>query len=224
MDVSIHHSDDFVLFRNLLPDVIQHLINAAMAQNHWEEIVPGLDSLALKFDPVRVSDQQITSLLNALQPEMQNDKPPIQRANAAGRRMLKICYDAGFGPDQSMIAEALGISIEDLADWHKAQNWRVAILGFLPGFAYLTCDSEFPEIPRLTDPRAHVPAGSVGILGAQCGIYALDGPGGWPLIGRVADPLFDVTRHPPALLAAGVSVEFSAISRQEFDLQASQCR
>lgn len=223
----IYHGDDIIMIHPLDMTTVHRLAAAASGQNIgrnisgniWQNIVPGLDSLTLQYDPVTLLDKIRDDHLNALTALIDTDDnqaaPTI--AASADPVILPICYDAEFGPDQAVIAAALGIDIADLPDWHQRQNWQVAMLGFLPGFGYLQSEAAFPQIPRLADPRAHVAAGSVGILGAQCGLYALSGPGGWPLIGRVASRLFDPGRDPPALLAAGHAIQFSAISRAQYN-------
>jgi KipI family sensor histidine kinase inhibitor len=93
---------------------------------------------------------------------------------------------------------------------HTAPVYRVGMMGFTPGFAYLLGLDHGLETPRLTNPRTHVPAGSVGIAGGQTGIYPLDSPGGWQLIGRTDLVLFDPSREAPFLLSPGDEVRFVA--------------
>ncbi|MEZ5708481.1 MAG: carboxyltransferase domain-containing protein [Blastomonas sp.] len=207
-------TDDHILFRELDRQRIEYLYRIAKAQTVWQEVVPGIDSLALQYDPASIDREEIERLIVEL---LTGDGQPEPNASAPETVTLPICYAAEFGPDQAMIAERLGMTIGDLPEWHASRDWHVAMLGFLPGFAYLACDEDIPAIPRLADPRARLAAGSVGLLGDQCGLYALPGPGGWPIIGRVVTRLFDPHATPPALLRAGMCVRFQPLSRQEYD-------
>jgi inhibitor of KinA len=102
------------------------------------------------------------------------------------------------------------LSVEEVIARHQQRSYRVYLLGFVPGFAFLGQLDPALELPRRTPPRQKVPAGSVAIAGAQTGIYPIDTPGGWHLIGRTSVVLFDPTRHPPALLSVGDTVRFEA--------------
>lgn len=205
-------ADDWLLLTDADAPRRQALAEAARRSGDWEEVVPGLDSLALKFDPARVDGGALGEKLGRL-----SDAANAAPAAAPEPVTLHACYDAAFGPDQALVAEALGITVEALPAWHQAQEWTVAMLGFLPGFGYLANTLDCPQVPRLADPRARVAAGSIGLLGRQCGVYASEGPGGWPLIGRVAERLFDPSRRDPATLQAGQTVRFVAIDQAAFD-------
>ena len=115
------------------------------------------------------------------------------------------------------MAEHAQISTSEVVDLHSAAEYRVSCIGFTPGFPFLSGMPKKLAIPRRETPRKEIPAGSVGIGGAQTGIYPLRSPGGWNLIGRTPLKLFDPTKNPPALLQAGDRVRFRAITREEFD-------
>jgi KipI family sensor histidine kinase inhibitor len=118
---------------------------------------------------------------------------------------ISVRYD---GQDLSDVAERTGMSVKDVIAAHTSQTYTVDLLGFVPGFAYL---SELPvslQLPRRGEPRPRVAAGSVAIAGSQTAVYPLDTPGGWHLLGRTEIKLFDPTRSPPALLEPGDSVRF----------------
>lgn len=112
------------------------------------------------------------------------------------------------GPDLGDVARLTGLSPEEVATRHLAGKYVVAFLGFAPGFAYLIGGDDGLNVPRLAEPRPRVPAGSVALAGPYSGIYPRDSPGGWRLIGVTQATLFDPTRRPPALLAAGDRVCF----------------
>jgi len=124
-----------------------------------------------------------------------------------------VLYD---GPDLSDVAALTGFSIEDVIARHGAVEYRVAMLGFAPGFPYLLGLDPVLAVPRRSDPRQRVPAGSVAIGGQQTGIYPAELPGGWQLIGRTPLQLFDVAADVPSRLAAGDRVCFHAIDPAAF--------
>jgi len=135
------------------------------------------------------------------------------------RRVVEIpvCYGGEFGSDIEEVARLGGVSTEDVAVLHSGVVYEVHAIGFTPGFPYLAGLPEKLHAPRRATPRVVVPAGSVGIGGRQTGVYPLSSPGGWQLIGRTPQTLFDVNHQPPALLRVGDRVKFKPISPQEFD-------
>jgi KipI family sensor histidine kinase inhibitor len=137
---------------------------------------------------------------------------------------IPVAYGGDHGPDLAAVAVQAGMPIEDVVSRHASAEYSVAMLGFAPGFPYLLGLDASLVMPRLTTPRTHVHAGSVGIGGAQTGIYPNAGPGGWQLIGRTALRLFDALRDPPCLLQAGDRVRFKPIGAAEFDAMQSQSR
>ena len=134
-----------------------------------------------------------------------------------GRRVdLPVCYDGEFGPDLAEVAARQGCTVDDIVRRHTAPDYLVQAMGFVPGFAYLGGLPADLATPRRSAPRARVAAGSVGIGGAQTGIYPLETPGGWNLLGRTPRRLFDAARTPAAWLQTGDRVRFRSISRAEF--------
>jgi len=129
---------------------------------------------------------------------------------------IPICYDAEFALDLDRVAERTKLSAGEVIDLHSKAEYRVACIGFVPGFPFLTGLASKLATPRRDTPRKEIPSGSVGIGGAQTGIYPLRSPGGWNLIGRTPFKLFDPTKNPPSLLQAGDRVRFRAITREEF--------
>jgi inhibitor of KinA len=129
---------------------------------------------------------------------------------------IPVCYDPEFAPDLDDVARHARISTKEVVDLHSAARYRVSCIGFVPGFPFLTGLSRKLSTPRRDTPRKEIADGSVGIGGAQTGIYPLRSPGGWNLIGRTPLRLFDPTKNPPALLRAGDHVRFRAITREEF--------
>ena len=137
--------------------------------------------------------------------------PAAEPPNTTDWIEISVSYGGTAGPDLSAVAERLGLSQSELIDQHCAIPHRVEMIGFTPGFAYLSGVRAHLSVPRLDTARRHVPAGSIGISGAYTGIYALNGPGGWPLIGRTDHPLFDPHQDPPFRLLPGHAVRFRSI-------------
>lgn len=210
MPQSIYCADDWLMIQGLSPERVAALAAAAEGTG-WDDIVPGLDSLSLSWDPTQRDLEAARAAAEALAGSDADAAPAMTIASAT----LHICYEAPWAHDADIVAEMLGLSTDALPGWHAAQDWRVAMLGFQPGFAYLACDARIPDIPRLADPRARVEAGSVGLLGQICGLYPHAGPGGWPIIGRIAETLFDPHAPSPALLQAGQPVRFERIDAAE---------
>ena len=138
---------------------------------------------------------------------------------ARGPRLIEIpvCYDPEFGIDLDRVAEHTKLSEREIVDLHSTREYRVACIGFVPGFTFLAGLPKNLATPRRDEPRKEIPPGSVGIGGAQTGIYPLRSPGGWNLIGRTPLKLFDPTKDPPTLLCPGDRVRFRAITRDEFE-------
>ncbi|MGI9161111.1 MAG: 5-oxoprolinase subunit PxpB [Saprospiraceae bacterium] len=135
----------------------------------------------------------------------------------ARRLRIPVCYEPEYGPDLLTLAAQLEMRPAELVALHTATDYQVYMLGFLPGFAYMGILDEQIAAPRLPRPRRLAPAGSVGIAGRQTGIYPLDSPGGWNLIGRTPLRMFDAARAEPVYLRPGDEITFYPVSSAEFD-------
>ena len=185
------------------------------------ELVPAYASLAVHYDPTSWHDgnagrtaidrfvEVITERLSSMNAGESRDESRLVD--------IPVCYDREFGLDLDDAANQLGLNVDELIERHCAASYRVAMLGFAPGFPYLLGLDRSLHLPRRSQPRQRVPAGSVAIGGAQTGIYPSELPGGWQLIGRTPLRLFDIERHPPQWLDAGDRVRFIAIDRHRFD-------
>lgn len=171
------------------------------------ELVPGYATLMVHYDPAVLPYEQVTEWL---------------RRNLSQREVLSfqareveipVVYGGEYGPDLEFVAAQNGLRIEDVIRIHSSPAYLVAMMGFTPGFPYLIGMDPAIAAPRLETPRVRVPAGSVGIAGGQTGIYPLDSPGGWRIIGRTTLRLFDLQREPPFLLAPGDIVRFVPVAR-----------
>jgi inhibitor of KinA len=135
----------------------------------------------------------------------------------AGRTVtLPVLYGGEQGPDLTFVAEHHRLSVDEVIELHSRPDYLVYMIGFAPGFPYLGGLPEQLATPRLEKPRLSVPKGSVGIGGPQTGVYSVDSPGGWRLIGRTPVPLYEPTRERPALLEAGDQVRFRPVGAAEY--------
>lgn len=211
-DNQIHVCDDWITTQLSDLATTHGLCNQMRMDKSWIEVVGGLRSVAVQYDPLQLTPNQALALFE----EQLASYIPAKEQNRS-QVELPVCYHSDFGPDHQRVAEHIGIEVDSIADWHSGLTFTVTMMGFIPGFGYLQSDTAVPEIGRLSQPRQNVEAGSIGIIGDQSCIYSFDGPGGWPIIGRTSAKLFDAASHPPALLSAGQTVRFKAISKHEFE-------
>lgn len=164
------------------------------------DIVPAYTSIALIFDVLQTSHFEITTHLKSIK------KMSVQ--HSLNPTLHHIPVDYGKGLDWEEITQTLCFSKAEIIEKHQAVEYRVAMLGFLPGFIYLSGLDKALHCPRKAKPRTRVPAGAVGIGGDQTGIYGLSSPGGWQIIGRTNMTLFDPKKEPPNRLNVGDKVKF----------------
>jgi inhibitor of KinA len=176
------------------------------------DVVPTFRSVAVYFDPVHTDG---AALLACLDRHAQAASGPAGESCTSIR--IPVCYGGEVGPDLADVAAFAGMSEDDVVMAHTSKAYRVFMLGFVPGFAYLGIVDERIAIPRLATPRVRVPVGSVGIAGIQTGIYPAETPGGWRLIGRTPIKPFEPDRADPFLMKAGDTVQFYRIDRDEYD-------
>ena len=172
------------------------------------DIVPGYCSVGVHFDPLRTD---IAALERVIAEEAQQvrDEDPI----AASRVIeIPVRYGGPDGPDLPQVANLAHCSEADVIARHASRTYRVYMLGFVPGFAYMGRVDSSIAAPRHRVPRERVPAGSVGIAGEQTGVYPISTPGGWQLIGRTDMVMFDATRSNPSLLQPGDLVRFVPVA------------
>jgi inhibitor of KinA len=177
------------------------------------EVVPAFSSVTVFYDTAHIGDYA------RLCAEIETRATRAEAAVASERTKrleIPVCYGGEFGPDLSEVAARAGVGMDRVVALHAGANYLVQAIGFAPGFAYLGGLAEKIHTPRRATPRVGVPAGTVGIGGAQTGVYPLATPGGWNLIGRTPLRFFDVARSEPALLRTGDRVTFRAISAEEF--------
>jgi inhibitor of KinA len=133
------------------------------------------------------------------------------------KHIIPVCYDPSYGLDLFDVAEEKGLSADGVIALHTSRTFRVYMIGFVPGFAYMGTLPAILETKRKNVPRLEVPKGSVGIAGLQTGIYPANIPGGWNILGRTPISLFDKTKAPCSFLQAGDIVQFKSITKKEFE-------
>jgi inhibitor of KinA len=184
------------------------------------EAVPAYSSITIFYDPVTIrktfTEKQTAFEWISGQIELRLKEDVLIPDTTSRLIKIPVCYDPEFGLDIKELAFQKNLSPAEVVEIHTAKTYRVYMLGFVPGFTYMGQVDDRITIPRKSYPRLHVEAGSVGIAGKQTGIYPLQSPGGWQLIGRTPIRLFNMNDDPPALLRAGDTVEFIAIGKDEF--------
>jgi inhibitor of KinA len=179
------------------------------------ELAPAYTTIGVYFDSTRINgfDKLKATIEHLLQSNLE-----AARARAAASVIeVPVCYESDFAPDLEEVARHAGISSDEVIRQYLDATYRVACVGFTPGFPYLSGLPPELATPRRSSPRKEIPAGAVAIGGTQTGVYPRKSPGGWNIIGRTPLRLFDVQRESPALFRAGDQVRFRQISRDEFD-------
>lgn len=177
------------------------------------QLTPSYTSLLLEYDLLQTDHQ---SLLARLETLLVDWLPPPSTLQDAPLVQLPVFYDPQVGPDLQRVASACNLSIDEVIQLHSSLDYEVCALGFAPGFAYLSLTPPVLSMPRLGQPRAVVPAGSVALADRQTAVYPQDTPGGWNLLGRTPLQLFDRLRAQPSLLQPGQRVQFVPIDQAEF--------
>ena len=179
------------------------------------EVVPALNAIGVHLKPhahwASVA-KRVSECLESL-----SGQEGLNPANDERVVELPVCYGGQYGPDLAVVARQAGRSEAEIIERHAAVEYRVQAIGFAPGFPYLSGLDPALACPRRETPRARVEAGSVGIGGAQTGVYPLPSPGGWQIIGRTPQPLFDVKRSEPSRLRAGDRLRFRIVDGAEFE-------
>ena len=183
------------------------------------EAVPAYSSLTVYYDMMtlkkKIPPHQTVYewMRQQLEERLQQ---PVQQDQISGRLLnIPVCYDEEFAGDIQQLAATKNISVDEVIQTHTAKQYKVYMLGFLPGFPYMGEVDEKITMPRKPQP-VNIVAGAVGIAGKQTGIYPLSSPGGWQIIGRTPMKLFDAAEEEPTLLRAGDAVQFYSITTNDF--------
>ena len=187
------------------------------------ELAPAYTSVAVFFDPITIakasgiSDDVFDWLASRIRGIASAGARRGRKVRCRSRDIeIPVCYDPEFAPDIDDVARHTQLSATEVVDLHSTGKYRVACIGFVSGFTFLAGLPKNLATPRRDVPRKEISSGSVGIGGAQTGIYSSRSPGGWKLIGRTPLKLFDPAKNPPTLLHPGDRVCFRAITLEEF--------
>jgi len=172
---------------------------------------PTYRSLFICYDPWLCSYQRLMMTVSEI---CKDDSEDLQDETIIE---IPVCYGDEFGPDLEELAAFHGMSADEVIQHHTMPDYQVFLIGFTPGFPYLGGLDAKLYTPRKKTPRQKVPAGSVGIADRQSGIYPIDSPGGWQIIGRTPIKIFDLGRYPIFLISAGNIVRFRAITKEQFE-------
>ncbi len=204
-EVTLFTGEDILAARCDNSELLQAKADIFRQSGIWEDVVQGMADLTVKYDPLGMSREQAETQFNQLW-----NQPLAHTGWSDNLLTLDASFADHDAPDREIVAGKMGLKAEELPAWFSQRRYRVAMMGFQPGFAYLEdCDAvNLPALARLATPRQRVAAGSIGFLGGRACIYALDGPGGWPIIGRVHEPLFRRHDPQPFLLHPGQILRF----------------
>ena len=198
-----------------------HALTHRLFENHPEwalDIIPGIETLLIRYHFKQRTPEEVRTLAKLeMDHLLQNFLPTLEIAPSINNQVhtIRICYDERVAPDLVTSAAQCKLSTREFIELHKHSHFTVDIVGFMPGFAYCSGLNPQLKLPRLKSPRAAVPAGSVAIAGLQTAIYPQATPGGWNLIGKCPDTLFDVNRNPPGLFMPGDHIQIKEITFAE---------
>jgi len=184
-----------------------------------KDIIPAYTSVTIVYDIAIVKSYASGTAYQSVKKQIEEIIKDVDGKQVEESRHITIpvCYDISLGIDLENMSAEKSMSIDNIINLHTQQLYDVYLVGFLPGFAYMGIVDERIATPRLSKPRMQVPAGSVGIAGNQTGIYPLDSPGGWNIIGQTPLQMFDVNREDPCLLKPGDKIQFKSIGLDEFN-------
>ena len=182
---------------------VQHIASVLRKADLFREVLATKNQISVQYDPVRFTPEQVE---DALRQQLQNIDTSAA-VNPTMEILIPIVYD---GPDLQTVVDHLGLTPTSFIARHLATTFEVEMLGFTPGFAYLSGGPIDWDVPRRTTPRSRVEAGSIGLAAHYTGLYPLAGPGGWQIIGRTTKPLFDPSAEDPFTLHPAMQVRFVA--------------
>ena len=197
-----------------LTDLFFSLSEHLRSTKKWIEVVSGEDSLIVKYNLFKTNNGKAKEDLE----QQVRDFNYQEQKKAANVLTVPICYSEEFALDIQDLKTSNSLSSQDIAELHSSHIYKVKMIGFTPGFAYLGDLPKELTVPRLTKPRVNLVPGSVGIAGNRTGIYTLGGPGGWRIIGRTPLKLFNQKKKIPFIILPRMEVKFKPISRDEFDI------
>jgi inhibitor of KinA len=194
-----------LLVQKILLHIEQQNINGLV------ELVPAYNDLLVCYNPERVDYNSLIEQFRLTESYIEDIVTP-----EATQLYIPVLYGGETGPDLEEVAWHCGLSTDEVIQRHTTDSYVVYMLGFAPGFCYLGGMDEQLTTPRKKEPRLHIPAGSVGIAGVQTGVYSIDSPGGWQIIGQTPLKLFNPQQQIPFLIKAGDRLHFYAIDKDAF--------
>lgn len=207
----------------MINDRVIQLYHQLSLQKHAfvKDLIPAYSSMTIVYDPFLLLQQQLSpeKIIRELFQLVIHSLENISSEISTTITQIPVCYHTSLAPDLQSLADSHQLSREAVIDLHCNTVYRVYMNGFLPGFAYMGTVDDRIATPRLETPRKIVPAGSVGIAGNQTGIYPLESPGGWQLIGRTPIRIFKPSEKEPCFLKPGQQIQFYPISLEQFQKQ-----
>jgi len=198
----IQLGDEIDLAVNQNVHALADLINISSLDGIVES-VPAYSTLLVHYDPLILSFTQVKNDLRAKLSQIGET-----RSRKSRQIEVPVRYGGQYGPDLEFVASHCGLQVEDVVRIHSERAYTIFMMGFAPGFPYMGKLDDAIVAPRMETPRTRVPAGAVAIAGSQTGIYPIDSPGGWRLIGRTSLRLFDPESESPFLFSPGDQVRF----------------
>ena len=204
--------DDQLSFAVESPSSAQAVAEQLRASGEWLEVVPGIDSVVVRFDIVQVD---ATGAQRRVQEQLAGGVRPLPDSDELLE--IPVVYGGEYGPDLDDLCLTLRLSTDEFIALHSGRDYRVEMLGFTPGFAFVGGLDERLHVPRRAQPRQRVAPGAIGIADAYTGMYALASPGGWTLVGRTPHKLFDPQATEPFPVRAGTRIRFRPVAAAEFE-------
>ena len=179
----------------------------------WAEVFSAEESIAVKYNSLDISYIDVIRIIQSQLKEFTYQEESVQKYLLS----IPVCYSGEFGLDIEEVGAKHTLSNQEIADLHSGITYKVKMIGFTPGFAYLGDLPNKLVMPRLSTPRINLLPGSVGISGNRTGVYTLGGPGGWRIIGRTPLKLFDPDKKNPFGIVAGMQIKFKSITRHQYE-------
>ncbi|HEY5523908.1 MAG TPA: 5-oxoprolinase subunit PxpB [Clostridium sp.] len=183
--------------------------------NGMVEYIPAFASVSVVYNPLKMNSESPYRVVKAVLEDILS-KLDFSSVDEEHIVEIPVCYGGEFGPDIEHVAKINNITVDEVIKIHSEGKYLVYMIGFSPGFPYIGGMSEKIAAPRRESPRTAIPAGSVGIAGMQTGVYPIETPGGWQLIGRTPTKMFDLNGNPQSLLKSGDIAKFYPISYEEY--------
>jgi len=220
MQASIHLSGDkafIIRFGQAInPETLHRVKSYEAAINALQlkgitQIIPTYCELTVCYEPAQINYKTLLDHLKQI--NILNTDNTTLTANTLH---IPVCYNHKYGPDITTVAEKNQLSVKEVIHIHSSPRYLIYMLGFTPGFVYLGGLDKRIATPRQAKPRTSIDAGSVGIAGNQTGVYPINSPGGWQLIGKTPLKMFDLNRQPEVLVSAGDYIKFDPVNEEQF--------